>query len=161
MGSSANHALADKWYPYQESIRVPLIVNDPRIPKAKRGTLNSEFTLNIDLASSILGAAGLGQGTAMQGRDIADLYQSAPTSTAPWRDQFFYEFPAISGRIPPSRALVRKTWKYIEWTNRDYAELFNLEEDPFEFKNLAQDPQHAELKKQMKEELSGMPRSQC
>ena len=33
----AEHGLADKWYPHQESIRVPLIVRDPRMAAAKRG----------------------------------------------------------------------------------------------------------------------------
>ena len=43
------HGLADKWYPYEESIRVPLIVRDPRMPKIKRGTTNDDFVLNVDL----------------------------------------------------------------------------------------------------------------
>ena len=43
------HGLADKWYPYEESIRVPLIVRDPRMPKTKHGTTNDDFVLNVDL----------------------------------------------------------------------------------------------------------------
>jgi arylsulfatase A-like enzyme len=150
----ANHALADKWYPYQESIRVPLIIYDPRMPKKKRGTLNNAFTLNVDLAETVLGAAGLRPGKTMQGRDISDLYLSTPKSTEPWRDEFFYEFPDINDKIPPSRAIVRHDWKYIEWTKHDHEELFNLEDDPFEFNDLAQDPQYAVLKKELKEKLS-------
>lgn len=99
---------ADKWYPYQESIRVPLIIKDPRMPKKKRGTVNDDFTLNIDLAETILGAAGLEAPKEMQGRDIADLYLEKPRSTGPWREEFYYEFPQIMGQIPPSIALVRK-----------------------------------------------------
>lgn len=71
-----NHALADKWYPYQESIRVPLIIYDPRIPLHKRGTLDHSFTLNVDLATTILGAAGLQPPKDMQGQNIAELYLS-------------------------------------------------------------------------------------
>ena len=41
------HGLSDKWYPYQESIRVPLIIYDPRMPLEKRGTLDDSFTLNV------------------------------------------------------------------------------------------------------------------
>ena len=69
------HGLAGKWYPYQESIRVPLIIYDPRMPLSKRNTLEDSFTLNIDLATTILGAAGITTPhPEMQGRDIADLY---------------------------------------------------------------------------------------
>jgi arylsulfatase len=35
--------LADKWYPYEESIRVPLIVRDPRMPATQRGKTNDDF----------------------------------------------------------------------------------------------------------------------
>lgn len=104
------HALADKWYPYQESIRVPLIIKDPRIPPEKRGTTDDSFVLNIDLAETILGAAGLEAPQEMHGRDIADLYVAKPTSTKPWRQEFYYEFPLVNDKIPPSTALVQKKW---------------------------------------------------
>jgi hypothetical protein len=50
------HGLADKWYPFEESIRTPLIVADPRMPAAVRGTTNDALTLNVDLAPTILAA---------------------------------------------------------------------------------------------------------
>jgi arylsulfatase len=50
----SEHGLADKWFPHEESIRVPLIVWDPRMPSSKAGTTNDEFTLNLDLAPTIL-----------------------------------------------------------------------------------------------------------
>ena len=96
------HGLAGKWYPYQESIRVPLIIYDPRMPKEKVGTLDDSFTLNIDLAETILGAAGIKPPDVMQGRDISDLYlrtnekndyhNSASVHKEPWRKDFFYDF---------------------------------------------------------------------
>eukprot|EP00545_Synedropsis_sp_CCMP1620_P005257 CAMPEP_0119006488 /NCGR_PEP_ID=MMETSP1176-20130426/2318_1 /TAXON_ID=265551 /ORGANISM="Synedropsis recta cf, Strain CCMP1620" /LENGTH=458 /DNA_ID=CAMNT_0006958401 /DNA_START=75 /DNA_END=1448 /DNA_ORIENTATION=+ len=106
----AEHQLAGKWYPHQESIRVPLIIKDPRMPKDKVGTVNDDFTLNIDLASTILAAAGVKQPDVMQGRNIADLYL---TSDPKWRNEFFYEHPVhLSSRIiPASTALVRKNYK--------------------------------------------------
>ncbi|MFM7242599.1 MAG: sulfatase-like hydrolase/transferase, partial [Planctomycetaceae bacterium] len=44
------HGLADKWYPFEESIRVPLIVVDPRMPADERGTVDDALALNVDLA---------------------------------------------------------------------------------------------------------------
>ena len=87
-----------------------LAVKDPRMPKKKRGTLDDSFTLNIDLAETILGAAGLDAPKSMHGRDLGDLYLDKPKSKVPWRQEFYYEFPRISGAIPPSIALVRKEW---------------------------------------------------
>ncbi len=64
------HGLADKWYPHQESIRVPLIIEDPRMPRDRQGTTNDDFTLSVDLAPTILAAAGIAAPKQMQGRDI-------------------------------------------------------------------------------------------
>jgi arylsulfatase len=50
----SEHGLSDKWFPHEESIRVPLIVWDPRMPSSKAGTTNDELTLNVDLAPTIL-----------------------------------------------------------------------------------------------------------
>ncbi len=68
------HGLADKWYPFEESIRVPLIVRDPRLAPAKHGETNDDFTLNVDLAPTILATAGISPLPKMQGHDIAPLY---------------------------------------------------------------------------------------
>jgi arylsulfatase A-like enzyme len=63
-----SHGLAGKCYPYQESsICVPLIkLYDPRRPKDKVGTIDDSFTLNVDLAETILGATGLKPTKGMQ-----------------------------------------------------------------------------------------------
>ncbi len=55
----ADRGLADKWYPYEESIRVPLIVRDPRLPIARRGITRDQLALNLDVAPTIVAAAGL------------------------------------------------------------------------------------------------------
>jgi arylsulfatase len=131
----SEHQLAGKWYPHQESIRVPLIIKDPRMPKDKIGTINDDFTLNIDLASTILGAAGVKQPSVMQGRDISDLYlRSEPK----WREEFFYEHPVhLDTRIiPASTALVRKKYKFMTWPDYNVEQLFDLDADPLELQDL-------------------------
>ncbi len=137
------HGLADKWYPYQESIRVPLIVRDPRMRAANVGGVNDDLTLNVDLAPTILAAAGVAAHARMQGRDFAPLY--AAEDKPPWRTEFFYEHPTIDRTdfIPSSTALVRKNVKYIWWPDYDYEQLFDLTADPYEEHDLARDPAQA------------------
>ena len=132
----AEHGLADKWYPHQESIRVPLIVSDPRMAPALAGTTNDEFTLNVDLAPTILAATGLAAPATMQGRDITPLYLAAQKPD--WRTEFFYEHAIIknSDFIPASEALVRKDTKFLLWPDFAFEELFDLRDDPTETKNV-------------------------
>ena len=107
------HGLAEKWYPMEESIKVPLVIMDPRMPAKHHGSMNTDWTLNVDLAPTLLGAAGLEPASFMQGRDIAQLYLSNETEAAqnenkrwknniarydtkearkPWRHEWFYEW---------------------------------------------------------------------
>jgi len=135
----AEHGLADKWYPYEESIRTPLIIRDPRMPAAHRGSTDDALTLNVDLAPTFLSAVGISAPSTMQGRDIAPLYlNSKPTE---WRTEFFYEHASINrvSFIPSSQALVRKDAKYVFWPDFNYEEFFDLKMDPGETNNLASD----------------------
>lgn len=149
------HGLADKWYPHQESIRVPLVIVDPRMPEDKAGMTNDDFTLNVDLAPTILGAAGLDAPKRMQGEDIAPLYLSEDKPD--WRTEWFYEHPTFASveRIPASEALVRKDFKYMYWPVADVEQLFDLVNDPHEENDLAADPKYAdkltEMRKRFKE----------
>ena len=139
----AEHGLADKWYPYEESIRTPLIVRDPRMPAAQRGQTNDDFTLNVDLAPTFLAAAGIAAPARMQGRDLSALYLA---SNAPaWRTEFFYEHATIKNIhfIPSSEALVRKEVKYLYWPDFQHEELFDLTADRAETHNLAAAPNQA------------------
>ena len=139
----AEHGLADKWYPHQESIRVPLIVRDPRTPKARHGTTDDAFTLNVDLAPTLLAYAGVPAPDRMQGRDIAPLYLS--DAKPDWRTEFLYEHATLRDKnfIPSSEALVRKDWKYMAWPEFEYEQLFDLKADPHEENDLARNSNYA------------------
>lgn len=147
------------------SIRVPLIIRDPRMKGEKKGTTNDEFTLNIDLAPTILGAAGIPAPEKMMGRDMSPLYLN-PASPE-WRDEFFYEHPIISHKryIPSSEALVRKDFKYMYWPDWKYEQLFDLTNDPGELEDIfnSTKPDIVEIKANMKkrfDELKNMVKSE-
>ena len=149
----ADRGLADKWYPYEESIRVPLVVRDPRLAPARRGLTRGQFALNLDVAPTLVAAAGLAVPAAMQGRDLSALYLSA--GAPDWRDEFFYEHPTVTSkfRIPTSQGVVRPDWKYIEWPEFGVRQLFDLRNDPGEIRNLASQPAHVGQEQRMRERL--------
>lgn len=130
------HGLADKWYPYQESIRVPLIVRDPRRKADAPPKVDDALVLNVDLAPTILAAAQAPVPARMQGVDFSPLYLQAERPQ--WRDEYFYEHPTIKNKafIPASQALVRKDEKYLYWPEFDYEQIFDLKKDPLELDDL-------------------------
>lgn len=152
----SEHGLADKWYPHQESIRVPLIVKDPRMATSKHGTVNDDFTLNVDLAPTILEAAGMRCPTTMQGRSLSPLYLG--DENAEWRQDFFYEHPMFKRTdfIPASEALVSKEWKYFYWPEFDREQLFNLTDDPIEERDLAGLPEYQARLKAMRARFAAL-----
>lgn len=132
------HLLADKWYPYEESIRIPLIIHDPRIKKNKRNIREKSIALNIDIAPTIISAANGLIPKCMQGENLSDLYLSTKKIKEKWRTKFYYEHPVISNekRIPTSKAVVSLNEKYIYWPAYNVEEYFNLVKDPYEIDNL-------------------------
>jgi arylsulfatase A-like enzyme len=113
------------------------------MPKKLHGSINHDWTLNVDLAPTILGAAKLEQSSFMQGRDISQLYLNRRKDTSPaWRKDFFYEFNTgknfnasdhiWKNYIPASFALVSDEWKYVVWPQHDYEQLFHRSVDPYD-----------------------------
>lgn len=131
------HGLGGKWFPFAESIRVPLIVWDPRMPASKRGTVDESFTLNIDLAPTILGAAQIQ--VCKVGTLPIRIYQSTTmmlsfTIVRHGDKKFCYEDPTHLSEelIPKSSALVREDFKYMRFDNLGVESLYHLKSDPME-----------------------------
>lgn len=137
------HGLADKWYPYEESIRVPLIVHDSRLSSGTGNIVNDDFVLNIDIAPAIVAAAGQQIPKGMQGEDFSKLYLSK--KHIKWRSDFYYEHPVVTNesRIPSSEALITHLDKYILWPYYKYEEFFDLVKDPFEKQNCIGESKYA------------------
>ena len=150
----AEHGLADKWYPHQESIRTPLIIHDPRMETAKAGKTNDDFVLNVDVAPTILAALGFKKPENMQGRNFAPLYLGGEQK--PWRKEFFYEHATLRNAnfIPASEALVRKDFKYFYWPEQKVEQLFDIKNDPREENDLVTSPEHQERLKEMRKRFA-------
>ena len=127
---------------HEESIRTPLIVFDPRLPRSRRGQKRDEMTLNIDIAPTILDFAGVPVPASVQGRSLRPLLGAKPI---PWRDEWFYEHLFEHPRIPMSEGVRTLDWKYTRYPEigAECDELYDLAKDPLEAENLAQDPAYA------------------
>lgn len=136
--------LADKWFMYEESIRVPLIVCDPRLPVAARAREIRALTLNIDLAPTLLDLAELPAPAVMQGRSLAPLLRANPPA-ADWRTEMFYEHHTLPAKIPPSEGVRTERWSYLQWVEEIpvVEELYDLQSDPLQTQNLASDERFA------------------
>jgi arylsulfatase A-like enzyme len=131
--------LADKWYLYEESVRVPLLILDPR---AKGGRTCDAMTLNIDFAPTLLDLARISAPRTMQGRSLLPLTRGK--TPRGWRTDLFYEHSTRRDIIPPSEGVRSDGWKYVRWVDAEplVEELYDLRNDPAEDRNLAADPKH-------------------
>lgn len=104
------HGLADKWWMFEESIRVPLLIRPPRRLGAARGQIVTELSLNIDICPTILAACWVEPGTLVQGSNLLTLLDR--TGTATWRSDFYYEHFLVNPTIPTSEGVRGREWKY-------------------------------------------------
>ncbi len=144
------HGLADKWYLYEESIRVPLIVFDASTPKERRARVAEAMTLNIDLAPTMLDCAGVATPKTMQGASIRPWLRGA---TPEWRKDWFYEHHTASKIIPPSEGVRTTRWTYLRWlkdASNPVEELYDLQADPLQERNLAPLAEHQQTLRQLR-----------
>ena len=149
----SEHGLAGKWFPHEESIRVPLLVYDPRLPAYRRGAVQDQMALNIDLAPTLLRAAGIVPPNGIHGRDLYPLLEGREE---PWRSEWFYEHLFENAGLPKSEGLRTDRWKYGRYIGCDplFEELFDLRADPLEERNLARDPAHSGTLNQLRSRWS-------
>lgn len=144
------HNLGDKRTAYEESLRIPMLVRYPRAVKA--GRTDDRMVLNIDPAATFLDLAGQPVPAAMHGRSWKPLLEE---KAADWRESFFYcyFFEKGFGNVPMTTAVRTTDAKLIKYPGHDeWTEVFDLKSDPYELKNLAADPAHAELRKKLESE---------
>lgn len=143
-----NRGLAGKWSHFEESLRVPLIIADPRLEKAQRGKVSDALALNLDLPATFLDWAGVPVPEKYEGRSLKPLVTGGKPSD--WRTETFHEHFAVRNRIPAYEGVRTERFKYARYFDHDYEFLHDLKNDPDELKNLAADPAHAETLKAMR-----------
>jgi N-acetylglucosamine-6-sulfatase len=148
------HGLIDKRVAYEESIRVPMMMQCPALFKG--GAVIPQVVGNIDVGPTILHAAGLETPENMDGQSFLNLPGNLD---AQWRDYFLYvyywekNFP----QTPTQFALRGDRFKYITYYGLwDTDELYDLTTDPGESKNLINDPSYQSVAQEMEKKLYDM-----
>ena len=138
------HRWTDKKVPYEESIRVPMIVRYDPITQQTAST-NSRFLLNVDFAPTFAAAAGV----ASPGAEGANFLPLLAGNASGWRTDFLIEHANATKVVVPPYCAVRNTnWIYVEYSTGEQ-ELYDLVNDPYELQNLAGDPAYASRQSSM------------
>ena len=126
--------------PYEEDVRVPLIIRGPGVPAGE--TLEGYLAGNVDLAPTLAELAGVAIPHFVDGRSLAPLLRDDRPAPSSWRQAFLLEQYSDEGLIaPPTRSdqaifigLRTLRYKYVEyWTG--VREIYDLASDPYELSN--------------------------
>jgi N-acetylglucosamine-6-sulfatase len=138
--SFGEHGLIDKRHFYEESAKVPLLVRWPSYLEG--GAPIDSLVQNIDIAPTILEAAGLAMPAHMQGASFVPLLDRKEVA---WRDRIFYEYywEMDFPQTPTMFGIRTERYKYIRYHGVwDTNEFYDLQADPNEMYNLIDAPEH-------------------
>jgi len=146
--------VADKWMMYDLSIRVPLIIYDPR---ANKHSDVEAMALNLDVPSTIADLAGVAQPKSWHGKSLVPIVSGK--SNGVQRDTVLIEHLWEFVSIPPSEGVRTPEWKYFRYVNdKSWEELYNLKKDPREIDNLAKKPEYYKTLNELRNKLEAMSR---
>jgi arylsulfatase A-like enzyme len=127
------HSHVQKWYPYEESVKVPMIVSCPG--KVAEGVVDrSHLVSGLDVMCTMSDYAGLDAPPHSQGHSLRPLLEQKPTT---WRE-FVSSEHHIDGRM-----LRTEQYKYVRYAGDPVEQLFDIKADPWEMDNLYDDPKLA------------------
>ena len=133
--------LADKWMMYDLSVRIPLIIYDPRINKHAE---IDEQVLNLDLTSTFADLAGADIPSQWQGKSLKGFLINENYDLC--RDTILLEHLWEKPDIPSCEGVRTNKWKYFRYVNdRHLEELYNIEKDPNEEFDLSKDSKYAKV----------------
>ena len=176
-----DHGWYDKRFMYEESLRMPFMVRYP--PEIKPGSMNNDLVLNVDFAETWLDYARVAIPAEVQGKSMRSILQgktSAGWRTSMYYRYWMegdgaHDTTAHYGirTVGPSREEMKLIYYYADgmgiadcnrWQpNKNRGEIaephprewecFDLQEDPFEMKNIYSEPKYQGLVSQLKTEL--------
>lgn len=146
-----DHGLYDKRFMYEESIKMPFILRWKNVVKPAR--VEKSIILNIDFAPTFMEIAGLKIPSDIQGRSFLPLLKGKKPED--WRTSFYYRYYHDPGdhNTAAHYGVRTMTHKLIYYWKLDQWECFDLENDPYELKNIYNQPDKQTIVAKLKEEL--------
>jgi arylsulfatase A-like enzyme len=150
------HGWYDKRWMYDPSMRTPLIVRWPGV--TDKGTLCDRLVQNIDMAPTMLDAAGLSVPKEMQGKSLVPLLKGEQPSD--WRDAVYYHYQMDDGKQKSSHVVAKhygvrtSRYKLMYVYEHDYWELYDMKHDPDEMTNRYRDPEYRSIAKKLTAKLA-------
>ncbi len=137
-----SHGLRGKQNMYEHTINVPLIISGPGIPRGKQ--LSAQCYLR-DLFPTVCELAEIPLPKTVQGKSLLPLLQG--------KEEAVYKY--VVGYFRGSQRMIRgEEYKLIEYPEAKRLQLFHLPSDPWEQKNLAEDPRYENTRRQLLATLS-------
>ncbi|MBP1767422.1 MAG: sulfatase, partial [Candidatus Aminicenantes bacterium] len=151
------HGWFDKRFMYEEALRMPLVMRLPgRIPP---GSVRGELLSNLDFGPTFLEAAGLETPSAMQGRSFLPLVTGGTVPGWPQSVYYhYYEYPAVH-MVKRHYGVRTRRHKLIRFYHDiDAWELYDLEKDPRELRNVWADASYSGIRRELENELARLQR---
>ncbi|NOT62512.1 MAG: sulfatase [Acidobacteria bacterium] len=144
------HNFFDKRFMYEESLRTPLLVRWPK--QIKAGQVSQAMVLNLDFPATMLDAAGVKVPEDMQGRSFLPVLRGR--TPRDWRTSMYYRYYHPGHHNVAAHYGVRtQRYKLIFFNKINQWELYDLQKDPREMRNLYNDPAYAKTVEELKKEL--------
>jgi arylsulfatase A-like enzyme len=141
------HRWNTKGVPYEESIRVPFVVRfDALIDRPSR---DERMVLNIDLAPTFVDIAGATAGLRMEGVSLIPLLERDRVA---WRTDFLMEHLELEYGVPTYCGVHSRRYSYVAYVTGE-EELYDLDSDPAQLRNVAGDPRYAGVIDQLRGRL--------
>jgi N-acetylglucosamine-6-sulfatase len=142
-----HRAKAEKVLPYEEAMRVPLIMRGPGIPT---GFWDPRPVANVDIAPTIVDATGVGARRVMDGRSLLDLVDDR---TAWWGRDVLIENGRGANSVAPFRGIRTGRFVYTRYPTTGEYELYDLERDPYQLRSLDESDRHAPVLRDLRSRL--------
>ncbi|MGM9478970.1 sulfatase family protein [Pedobacter sp. GSP4] len=147
------HGWFDKRWMYEPSFRTPLVMRYPKVIPA--ATTSNDFVLNLDIAPTVLEAAGIKKPQDMQGESILPLLKSV--KKAGRTAVYYHYYENGEHAVSPHFGISTKRYKLIRFYKRvNQWELFDLQKDRNEMHNLYGKKAYAEITEELKKELTAL-----
>jgi N-acetylglucosamine-6-sulfatase len=156
------HDYQDKRWMYEESMRMPFLARYPKTIQA--GQRFDTVIENVDYAPTLLDFAGASIPKTVQGRSFKSLLETGKEADD-WKKAAYYRYwMHMAHHDNPAHLGMRtKRYKLIYFYGCNYQggyqtpagwELYDLQKDPHETRNIYHDPKHAKLAKSLKDRLA-------